>query len=99
MSTLFHLLFNFTSYQLGFRSHCFLFEGNEYEFTPKEIDIIKVLKYTSIAKEITDHLNKNNLNNISIRTVEWHLTNIKKKSKLSNSLDLRNFAIEITKHI
>jgi DNA-binding CsgD family transcriptional regulator len=81
----------------------FLISGYEYDFTPKEIEILTLLRYTSVAKEITVHLNKNidlfQDKEISTRTVEWHIQNIRKKTQITSNLDLRNIAIEIVKLI
>ncbi len=70
-----------------------LFFGKEYEFTPKEMEIMDALRITGYAKDIAVQLG------VSNRTVEWHIDNIKKKSGVSNRLELRDFSNEILKLI
>ena len=58
----------------------------QYEFTPKEIEFLKVVKYGCAVKEIAKTLN------VSPRTAEWHLHNIKLKLHTSSKIDVTKFA-------
>ncbi len=60
--------------------------GKQYIFTPKEVEVLEVVRYGCTIKEVANSLN------ISPRTAEWHLQKIKQKLGTSSKLALIAFA-------
>jgi DNA-binding CsgD family transcriptional regulator len=60
--------------------------GKRYFFTPKEVEVLEVVRYGCTIKEVANSLN------ISPRTAEWHLQKIKQKLGTSSKLALIAFA-------
>ena len=63
-----------------------IFNNKEYSFTPKEIQLLEAIKSGGTLKDIAKILS------MGIRTVEWHLTNIKKKIGAFNKQAVVTFA-------
>jgi|GEM_PF-5280123 len=60
--------------------------GKQFLFTPKEVEVLEVVKFGCTAKDVANSLN------ISPRTAEWHLHNIKHKLGTSSKLAVMAFA-------
>lgn len=78
------LIFNKSDIAKRVNNCGFTVHGRDYNFTPKEI-----------ANYFNDNKKSPDQKDVSCRTIEWHISNIKKKAGLSSSIDLRDFAIEV----
>lgn len=63
-----------------------VFNNEEYSFTPKEIQLLEVIRSGGTIKDIAKGLG------MEPRTVEWHLTNVKKKIGAFNKHEVITFA-------
>lgn len=62
--------------------------AKEYELTRRELEVLKCVKNKFLNKEIARHLK------ISIRTVETHRSNLKKKLNVKNNAELLEFCFK-----
>lgn len=73
--------------------HRIFFDGKEFVFTQREMQILKIIKIRNVTKEIAQILE------VSTRTIEWHIQNLKNKTGLSKKDELVDFALQLEKLI
>jgi DNA-binding NarL/FixJ family response regulator len=69
-------------------SYCFVVEKKRYKLSPREIEIIQLIKKGKATKEIADEIF------LSVFTVETHRKNIFKKLNINSVGQLISFAVE-----